>query len=71
MNELKVIALSEQIENDPDCFIRLCNSPEQQRKRQLLIEQDRRRQMAWNVAKNLAYVAAGAVIALVVIAVIM
>lgn len=60
MENTNIAVLPRKAEEDPDCFIRLCNSHEQQLRRQMLRKHDRRKQRAVSAAKYLLAAVVGA-----------
>lgn len=60
MENTKIMALPQQVENDDDCFIRLCDSRQQQLRRMALRKRDRRKQIAVSAAKYLLAAVGGA-----------
>lgn len=60
MENMNMAVLPCKAEEDSDCFLRLCNSPEQQLRRQMLRKRDRRKRVAVSAAKYLLAAVVGA-----------
>lgn len=60
MESNKIVALSTTAAADEDCFIRLCNSPQQEIRRMTLRKRDRRKQIAVSAVKYLLAAVGGA-----------
>lgn len=58
METTKIVPMPGSRENDPDCFIRLCNSPEQQRRRMARLRREQRKRVVNKIAEYAAVVLA-------------
>lgn len=65
MADLKIITPN--FNNDPDVFIRMCNSPEQKARRDARLRADQRRHELRETAQNSLWMLAGAAITFVAI----
>lgn len=69
MEKTNTVPFVKPAEDDPDCFIRLCNSHAQEQKRIEMRRRDRRRQTIYLVADRVAFaVVVTAITALIIIA---
>jgi hypothetical protein len=62
MENTKIMALPQQVENDDDCFIRLCDSRQQQLRRMALRKKGHQKQMAVSAVKHLLAALGGAAV---------
>lgn len=68
MLETKVTAMSAPTEDDPDVFIRICNSRMQRLRQETHRRKDHRKRVALRLVRNLAVAAAGGAVTFGVLA---
>lgn len=70
MMSSKMTVVSAPSVDDPDVFIRMCNSHRQQQRRQKLVQKSRWKRLAITVLKNLLVAAVGGAVTVSILAMI-